>query len=443
MVSLVKNPFLVGGTNIVEGGDISLVLQATIVDENDEPVMVMDGDGELVPALLATDLVVNIRVSQHGNFYDDDADMMETIEADSNLSAVSISTNNDNLEEPDGFIKVALVDSDNYMTDIEYSTIRVGVIDNDASGETHLPVFSVTPPTDILNNLPVLPGGSVEEGDADEDGNLLPVRFELGRSGSTDNSSLNSEVSVMFRIIEQGMFVGTIRTVSEDPFAEPPYDVLTADASGNISSTDSDVHRARLALEANRIWASSWLSRVEIGGRVDSGDTEDGIDIAGELSTNYHDYINFSAGGHWLLAHSESDFEEWSVNVSLNLQQDPLGYGTRFSLTPGLGTTTHGNQAGNFWADRSAFQPLAINQQLKNHLDVNMSYGMGLGNVLLSPYGEISLHDQQKWRLGMRLEMFGELSERMSLELFSEHSDYYDSGRQADYDIGLEGSLNF
>lgn len=31
----------------------------------------------------------------------------------------------------------------------------------------------------------------------------------------------------------------------------------------------------------------------------------------------------------------------------------------------------------------------------------------------------------------------------MSLELFSEHSDYYDSGRQADYDIGLEGSLNF
>ena len=253
-----------------------------------------------------------------------------------------------------------------------------------------------------------------------------------------------------------------------------------------LNAVEADTWQLRLALEGSKDLVldgdASMKGVGEIGWRLDGGDAETGmgIEIGGGLDyANPNAGITVNARGHYLLAHRDSDFDEWGASISASFDPGVVGRGLRLSLTPTLGAASGG--ADRLWEDNSLIESAVDNLDDSVTPDMTMgaeaAYGMAVMNDrgLFTPFSELSWSDQNsRTRLGARMELlmpsrmdigfafYGEQEYRAGaadgvsgvLESRVRRSFAHDmgvidlfgkmqSGTSDDYQIGVETKLNF
>ena len=253
-----------------------------------------------------------------------------------------------------------------------------------------------------------------------------------------------------------------------------------------LNAVEADTWQLRLALEGSKDLLldgdASMKGIGEIGWRLDGGDAETGmgIEIGGGLDyANPNAGITVNARGHYLLAHRDSDFDEWGASISASFDPGVVGRGLRLSLTPTLGAASGG--ADRLWEDNSLIESAVDNLDDSVTPDMTMgaeaAYGMAVMNDrgLFTPFSELSWSDQNsRTRLGARMELLmpsrmdigfafygeqeyqagaadgvsGVLESRVRrsfahdmgvIDLFGKMQ----SGTSDDYQIGVETKLNF
>lgn len=213
---------------------------------------------------------------------------------------------------------------------------------------------------------------------------------------------------------------GGLRVAAKtDAFAVEIDATQTAGGDGGAAIPDvsAEANRARLALEAGWTWVSSQAaalgSKLEIAGRRDGGDAEEGygVEVGGELSFRHvPSGLEISGRGRLLAAHQASDYEEWGASATIRLTPGgDGGRGLSLMLTPVLGTETGSRDA--LWGDDRLLRRLTsapgrasdAGGQIPRRLGVRVAYGLVLGAAPdateaetaapLRPFAELSLAD--------------------------------------------------
>lgn len=215
----------------------------------------------------------------------------------------------------------------------------------------------------------------------------------------------------------------------------------SSDETESLAEVEAETSRLRLALEASREFGlasgASLTPSIEVGLRYDGGDAETGggVEVGGGLRYAGSGFtVQVSARG--LLAHADSDYEEWGVSGSVRLAPGEGGRGLSMRLGSSWGAPAGG--AEQLWSGRSAaglpgngeFDPGA-------RLDAEVGYGLdGMGG-LLTPYGGVSVSEaMQSYRAGGRFR----LGRRLSMSLEGERRE---GVNDVDHGLALRGSLRW
>ena len=256
--------------------------------------------------------------------------------------------------------------------------------------------------------------------------------------------------------------------------------------SEQLQALEADTWRLRLGLESTAdllmIGDVSLKAVTELGWRLDGGDAETGMggEISGGLNYAHPALgLNMSARGHYLLAHRDSDFEEWGASFMATLDPGTPELGLQLSVTPSLGAASSGS--GSLWEGEHLFGAAVDELTNASALDLNMeaeaAYGLAMMNDRgrLTPFSALKLSDQDaRTRLGARMQVlmprrlniglavYGEQARRADtggdlsgvldsriqrgfahdmgvIELFGR----FQSGAEADYQFGIDARFNF
>ena len=160
--------------------------------------------------------------------------------------------------------------------------------------------------------------------------------------------------------IDWTMVAAGMRSVIAEPAGSgDPTLALTADAmwantesdkTGHHAKVEADVTRLRLGLEGS--WATalegggSLTKTLELGMRHDEGDAETGLGMeagGGIAWSNPSQGITIDLSGRTLVAHEESDFEDWGVSASFVIDPNRASdRGPSFTLRRELGGKAEG-----------------------------------------------------------------------------------------------------
>ena len=200
-----------------------------------------------------------------------------------------------------------------------------------------------------------------------------------------------------------------------------------ATADGRLESADAEAHRLRLVLEGSRgfAWAEgrSLTPRMEVGLRHDWGDAETGFGLELGGRVRYADPalgLTIEGAVRGLLAHEDSDYEEWGASGSLRLDPGSAGQGLALTLAPTWGAASSG--VDGLWS-RQTTAGLAQNTQHRPAGRLNAEVGYGLaapfGTGLLTPYAGAVLSDgeDRTYRVGGRLHLTGHAATGLALNL--------------------------
>ena len=160
---------------------------------------------------------------------------------------------------------------------------------------------------------------------------------------------------------------------------------FSADALANeIVAADADVERLRLMVEGRREWPRTDRGRLgasfEFGARLDGGDGGSGVGAELGAAVDYRNMplgLGLEARGRYLLAHAESDFEDWGLSVALELDPGIQGSGASLRLAPAWGRPDGGVES--LWrADRmlNGNTALRLPDQRPARLDMELGYGL-------------------------------------------------------------------
>ena len=137
---------------------------------------------------------------------------------------------------------------------------------------------------------------------------------------------------------------------------------MSADAAPGLDAVDADASRIRLAVEgsnATELASGGLFTPVfEAGLRYDGGDAETGagVEIGGGLRfADASRRMMLELKARALLAHSESDYEEWGLGASLLVRPDASGQGVTFNLRSSWGETASGVDA--MWSRYGRVEP--------------------------------------------------------------------------------------
>ena len=235
---------------------------------------------------------------------------------------------------------------------------------------------------------------------------------------------------------------------------------MDVEGGDDISPYTTDVNGSRLLLEASQVHSLdggvSLEPSLELGVRYDGGEGDHrtnmelgaGLRLRGNrltLDGSVYALLGEDNLGDW-------DIREWGVRGLLRLQGGRYGEGLSFSLTPGYGAPERDAEA-LLWNEDANNHASNLLDTQGNHyreyamrLDTELGYGIPAGQGMLTPYGQMSLGDGQRYRLGLRwsrtelfeLELEGERRQRDSQGESQGHG-------QGDVDnaILLRGRLRF
>ena len=176
-----------------------------------------------------------------------------------------------------------------------------------------------------------------------------------------------------------------------------------------LASAEAETRRLRLVLEGSRemdLGAGSLTPSVEVGLRYDGGDAETGAGV--ELGGG----VRYAASGltmevraRGLLAHEESDYEEWGVSASVVFSPGSEGRGLSMRVGSAWGAASGG--ADRIWTGGAAGLAGGADQPGASlpgaSLDAEVAYGLDAVRGLLTPYAGVALSENGEiWRAGAR-----------------------------------------
>ena len=193
-----------------------------------------------------------------------------------------------------------------------------------------------------------------------------------------------------------------------------------SEAVSGEGNTKADASRMRLILEGSRAFRTDsgvLTPGLELGLRHDGGDAETGtgIELGGRISyANPETGLSLEANVRALVAHEDSNYEEWGASGALRLVPGARGRGLSFSLAPTYGAPGSGVE--QLWSARDAgglvqggntFDP-------ESRIEGEIGYGLpAFGDRYTgTPNIGFGLADggAREYRLGWRLARAGESS---------------------------------
>ena len=233
---------------------------------------------------------------------------------------------------------------------------------------------------------------------------------------------------------------------------------MDVEGGDDISPYTTDVNGSRLLLEASQVHSLdggvSLEPSLELGVRYDGGDGDDRTNMELGAGLRLHGNRLTLDGSVYALLGEDNlgdwDIREWGVRGLLRLQGGRYGEGLSFSLTPGYGAPERDAEALLWNANNHASHLLDTQgdhyREYAMRLDTELGYGILAGPGMLTPYGQMSLGDGQRYRLGLRWSQ----TELFELELEGERRQRDGQGEsqghgQGDVDnaILLRGRLRF
>ena len=234
-----------------------------------------------------------------------------------------------------------------------------------------------------------------------DDGSMDPIRTDIGmRMGA---------IGARGALLEQDEWGGMDLALKADAFVVR----MKSEKAANSAETTTDTNRVRLVLEGGRSFALSDTATLrpslELGLRHDGGDAETGagVELGGGVAwSDAASGLSLEAKARMLVAHADSDYEEWGMSGTLRLDPGETGRGLSLSLAPTIGTTSSASE--RLWGARDA-RSLAPGGEFEaaRGLEAQAGYGLPLfgGRLTGTPNAGLGLADggARDWRLGWRL----------------------------------------
>ena len=230
-------------------------------------------------------------------------------------------------------------------------------------------------------------------------------------------------------------------------------------AGGELPAASAHAWRVRVLLEGGLEWhaADTRLSgRVDVGGRLDGGDAEQGLGAEAGAEVSYtHTGIGLGIGGRGrlLLVHEDQAIRDWGASATLRWEPAGTGTGPALSVVPAWGRLLASGQS-VLWQDRPPAQEHLSNAGatdrgaspwLPDSVALRLSYGLAAGTGRVLPYAEVGLDAAQVRRLRagatVALSPAGYAPGGVLLEAFGQRTSHF--GSAADYRLGLEGALKY
>ena len=163
----------------------------------------------------------------------------------------------------------------------------------------------------------------------------------------------------------------------------------TSEAVANLASSDANISRLRLGLEATRpvllANGASLLPSLELGIRQDRGDAETGFGMelgAGLAWTDPERGISADLKGHTLLTHTEEEFREQGLAVSFAWEPNPSNRGPSFSVSHAVGAAAEGGM--DALLSPTAMETLDVTPSRYHQFETKLAYGFPAFNDRLT-----------------------------------------------------------
>ena len=180
-----------------------------------------------------------------------------------------------------------------------------------------------------------------------DDGSMAPIR--------TDLSMQLGALGARGALLEQDEAGGMDLALKADAF----FVTTESEKAANSAATTADASRFRLVLEGGRTFAAGAGATVrpllELGLRYDGGDAETGTGVEVGGGVSYADAasgLSVDARARLLVAHADSDYEEWGASATVRLDPGERGRGLSFSLSPTIGASS--SAAERLWGAHDA-----------------------------------------------------------------------------------------
>ena len=206
--------------------------------------------------------------------------------------------------------------------------------------------------------------------------------------------------------------------------------------------------RVRLGVEGSKTKSlahgATLRSFAEVAGRLDggAGDEESGLELSvGTFFFNPNSGLGLEVRGRTLLLHSVKDYQEYGGSITGSLSPRSDGLGTNLAVSLRWGAETRG--VDTLWREGDIEQLSSLVDSDKAILKSRLGYGIALNRGLLTPYGEVGLHDQgsQHVRVGVDFGRKGPDLSVFSLGLFGERKT--NMGGESEHRVNLSGRLRF
>ena len=217
------------------------------------------------------------------------------------------------------------------------------------------------------------------------------------REGRSDTRLLSLSAGVSGRLSQFGQ--SNLNLKSDMVLAQ----IDIAGSSNKEILTDSLANqRLRLLLEIDRELQLASGGRfnplMEIGLRYDGGAGKSGLGAVLGFGGRYAN-TGLTVEGKFHTLVGRKDYKEWGIQGTIRKTTSANERGLTFSLSPSYGAT--GNRANQVW-ERKLADGNKSNGDYQAQLDVNMGYGLFTSGGLLTPYSELRMGKNNRYRLGLR-----------------------------------------
>ena len=252
--------------------------------------------------------------------------------------------------------------------------------------------------------------------------------------GRSDTRLLSLSAGVSGQVSRSGQ--SGLKLKSDMTLAQIDIDGSTDNStdSTTISAQNLASQRLRLLLEIEKERQLASGGRfnplMEIGLRYDGGVDNSGIGAVLGLGGRYAN-TGLTVEGKFHTLVGRKDYKEWGIQGTIRKTTSANEQGLTFSLSPSYGAT--GNRANQVW-ERKLADGNKSNSNNNARLDVNMGYGLFTSGGLLTPYSELRMGKNNRYRLGLHWKP----NSPFNLHLYGERKTSNDSDR-----ILLESTIRF
>ena len=218
-----------------------------------------------------------------------------------------------------------------------------------------------------------------------------------------------------------------------------------SERTNEMIATEGDVTRVRLTLEGERVFeagnGATFTPSAEIGLRQDGGNAETGTGVEVGAGLRYTaGPLTIEGQVRSLVAHEDSDYEEWGMSGAIRVTPSSSGRGLTLSIAPAWGRT--GSAADRLWSAHDARELGADSEfEADSRIAIDTGYGFGLphGHGVLTPYTGMTLGDAgtRTMRAGTRWQLSPDVV--VGLEATRQTSD---AGEDAN-ELRLRAALRF